>query len=175
MDHPDVTQAITFSVPDSELGEEIAAAVVSKDPELTEIHLRRFVAERLVEFKIPRRILILDEIPKGPTGKLQRIGLAEKFGLHDLNKYSLNLEEELILPGNKLEKDLADIWRKVLGLETIYINQRFTDLGGNSALALILARYIQEVFSIEVVLFELYEAETISQQVQLLSPKILQH
>ena len=40
-----------------------------------------FNAERLADFKVPRKILILDEIPKGATGKLQRIGLAEKLGL----------------------------------------------------------------------------------------------
>ena len=40
-----------------------------------------FCAERLAPFKVPRRIVFLDEIPKGATGKLQRIGLAEKLGL----------------------------------------------------------------------------------------------
>ena len=40
-----------------------------------------FVGERLADFKVPRKIVFLDEIPKGQTGKLQRIGLAEKLGL----------------------------------------------------------------------------------------------
>ena len=43
--------------------------------------IRDFVATRLADFKVPRKILFLDEIPKGATGKLQRIGLAEKLGL----------------------------------------------------------------------------------------------
>jgi acyl-CoA synthetase (AMP-forming)/AMP-acid ligase II len=46
-----------------------------------EAGLRRFAAERLADFKVPRRVVILDEIPKGATGKLQRIGLAAKLGL----------------------------------------------------------------------------------------------
>jgi acyl-CoA synthetase (AMP-forming)/AMP-acid ligase II len=46
-----------------------------------ERELRDFCSIRLAEFKVPRKILILDEIPKGATGKLQRIGLAEKLGL----------------------------------------------------------------------------------------------
>ena len=49
--------------------------------ELTERELRDFASERLADFKVPRRILFLEEIPKGATGKLQRIGLAEKLGL----------------------------------------------------------------------------------------------
>ena len=47
----------------------------------TEADLRAFAAEKLTAFKVPRRIVILAEIPKGATGKLQRIGLAQKLGL----------------------------------------------------------------------------------------------
>ena len=43
--------------------------------------LREFAAQHLADFKVPRKIELLDEIPKGPTGKLQRIGLAQKLGL----------------------------------------------------------------------------------------------
>ena len=43
--------------------------------------IREFAAERLADFKVPRRLLVLDEIPKGPTGKLRRIGLAEQLGI----------------------------------------------------------------------------------------------
>jgi acyl-CoA synthetase (AMP-forming)/AMP-acid ligase II len=47
----------------------------------TEAELRDFARERLADFKVPRKIVFLDEIPKGATGKMQRIGLAEKLGL----------------------------------------------------------------------------------------------
>jgi acyl-coenzyme A synthetase/AMP-(fatty) acid ligase len=47
----------------------------------TENELREFARKRLAEFKVPRKILFVAEIPKGATGKLQRIGLAEKLGL----------------------------------------------------------------------------------------------
>jgi acyl-CoA synthetase (AMP-forming)/AMP-acid ligase II len=47
----------------------------------TEGDIRSFAAMRLADFKVPRIVLILDEIPKGATGKLQRIGLATKLGL----------------------------------------------------------------------------------------------
>lgn len=82
MDHPAVAQAVTFALPHEKLGEEVAAAVVLRDGvSATERDLRHFAAERLADFKVPRRVLILDEIPKGPTGKLQRIGLAQRLGL----------------------------------------------------------------------------------------------
>jgi acyl-CoA synthetase (AMP-forming)/AMP-acid ligase II len=73
---------VTFAVPHAKLGEDIAAAVVLKEGQVaTEREIRDFVSERLAAFKVPRKVLILDEIPKGATGKLQRIGLAEKLGL----------------------------------------------------------------------------------------------
>jgi acyl-CoA synthetase (AMP-forming)/AMP-acid ligase II len=82
MDHAAVQQVVTFAMPHKSLGEEVAAAVVLKEGETTdEASLRSFAAERLASFKVPRKVLILDEIPKGATGKLQRIGLAEKLGL----------------------------------------------------------------------------------------------
>ena len=82
MDHPAVMQAVTFSLPHDKLGEDVGAAIVVRQgSSVSGKELRRFAAGRLVDFKVPRRIVFLDEIPKGPTGKLQRIGLAEKLGL----------------------------------------------------------------------------------------------
>jgi acyl-coenzyme A synthetase/AMP-(fatty) acid ligase len=81
-EHPAVAQCLTFGLPHPKLGEEVAAAIVlrggfsAKDTEL-----RDFAGERLAPFKVPRKFVFLKEIPKGATGKLQRIGLAEKLGL----------------------------------------------------------------------------------------------
>jgi acyl-CoA synthetase (AMP-forming)/AMP-acid ligase II len=82
LDHPAVGQAVTFSLPHDKLGEEVAAAVVLKDGEsATEADIREFAATHLADFKVPRKVVFLEEIPKGATGKLQRIGLHEKLGL----------------------------------------------------------------------------------------------
>jgi acyl-CoA synthetase (AMP-forming)/AMP-acid ligase II len=82
MDHPSVQQCVTFSIPHDKLGEDVAAAVVLREGAVaSEKDLREFVAVRLAEFKVPRKILLIAEIPKGATGKLQRIGLAQKLGL----------------------------------------------------------------------------------------------
>jgi oxalate---CoA ligase len=82
MGHPAVAQAVTFAMPHEKLGEEVAAAVVLRGGQsATEQELRSFVAIHLADFKVPRKILFLAEIPKGATGKLQRIGLAQRLGL----------------------------------------------------------------------------------------------
>jgi acyl-CoA synthetase (AMP-forming)/AMP-acid ligase II len=82
MDHPAVQQVVTFAMPHAKLGEEVAAAIVLREGrQASEKDIREFAAQRLADFKIPRKIVFLAEIPKGATGKLQRIGLAQKLGL----------------------------------------------------------------------------------------------
>jgi acyl-CoA synthetase (AMP-forming)/AMP-acid ligase II len=82
LDHPAVVQCVTFAMPHEKLGEEVAAAVVLHEgKQVTESELCAFAARRLAAFKVPRKIVFLAEIPKGATGKLRRIGLAQKLGL----------------------------------------------------------------------------------------------
>ncbi len=82
MDHPAVGQVVTFAMPHPKLGEEIAVAIVLREGrEATENEVKAFATERMAKFKVPRKVLFLDEIPKGPTGKMQRIRLAEKLGI----------------------------------------------------------------------------------------------
>lgn len=82
MDHPAVAQTVCFGMPHAKLGEEVAAVVVLREgTTATERELQDFVAKRAADFKVPKKILFMDEIPKGATGKLQRIGLAAKLGL----------------------------------------------------------------------------------------------
>jgi acyl-CoA synthetase (AMP-forming)/AMP-acid ligase II len=82
MQHESVFQAITFPIIHEKLGEEVAAAIVLKNNhQLTEQELKEFLRNKLIPFKIPQRIVFLDEIPKGKTGKLQRLGLAKTLGL----------------------------------------------------------------------------------------------
>ncbi|HEX9179488.1 MAG TPA: AMP-binding protein, partial [Burkholderiales bacterium] len=82
MDHPAVQQVVTFAIPHDKLGEEVGAVVVLREGmSATDREIREFCATRLADFKVPRKILFMPEIPKGATGKLQRIGLAQKLGL----------------------------------------------------------------------------------------------
>jgi oxalate---CoA ligase len=82
MNHPAVLQAVTFALPHPMLGEDVGAAVVLREGlTATEPELAAFLSARLAAYKTPRKILFLAEIPKGATGKLQRIGLAQKLGL----------------------------------------------------------------------------------------------
>jgi acyl-CoA synthetase (AMP-forming)/AMP-acid ligase II len=78
----DVAQCVCFAVPRAKLGEDVAVAIVLREAATAAEHsIKEFCASRLAKFKVPETIVFLEEIPKGATGKLQRIGLAAKLGL----------------------------------------------------------------------------------------------
>ncbi|MGA8262407.1 MAG: AMP-binding protein [Arenicellales bacterium] len=80
LEHPGVAEAATFPIPHATLGEEVAAAVkLRAEGAVSERELQRFLLQRLVPFKVPRRIVFVAELPKGPTGKPLRQTLAERL------------------------------------------------------------------------------------------------
>ena len=82
LDHPAVAQVVTFAVPHAKLGEDVAACIVLADGATAdELSIRAFAAQRLADFKVPRTVVFVAEIPQGATGKPQRSGLAQKLGL----------------------------------------------------------------------------------------------
>jgi len=76
--HPAVKEAVSFGVPHPTWGEEVGAAVVLDKP-VSEKELLAFARSRLADFKVPRRLYIVDSIPKTPTGKVQRRFIAEQL------------------------------------------------------------------------------------------------
>ncbi len=82
MDHPAIQQVVTFAIPHPKLGEEVGAAVVLREGQTaTEAEIRAFAADKIATYKIPKSVDFWPDLPKGATGKMQRIGLAEKLGL----------------------------------------------------------------------------------------------
>jgi acyl-CoA synthetase (AMP-forming)/AMP-acid ligase II len=79
LQHAAVTEAVAFSLPDAKYGETVGAVVVLVD-DASEDELRAWCGERLAPFKVPVRIVPMDAIPKGPTGKIQRRTMAERIG-----------------------------------------------------------------------------------------------
>jgi acyl carrier protein len=173
MDHPKVTQAITFSVPDSTLGEDIASAVIVSDKAISEKELREYTNTRLAFFKVPKRILIVEEIPKGPTGKLQRIGLAEKLKLDFRQPVKTEGKTEYAPPRNPVEEIISSVWHGVLKVENIGIHDRFLDLGGDSLLASQLISELRHRLDIEISLIDFFDAPTIAEQAIIVQELIL--
>jgi len=161
MDHPSVQQVVVFAVPHPELGEEIGAAVVLSDnASVTESEILYLASKKLANFKLPRHIVIVDEIPKGATGKLQRIGLADKLGI--ISSAQTERKPEFTPPKTPLEKKIAQIWSEVLGLQKVGIHDNFLQLGGDSILAAQIINRVREEMQVEVPLLIFIESPTIA-------------
>jgi acetyltransferase-like isoleucine patch superfamily enzyme/acyl carrier protein len=139
--HPAIAQAVAFAIPHATLGEDVAAAVVlHANTAVTESEIRDFAAARLADFKVPRQVLIVDEIPKGATGKLQRIGLADKL--------ALQLRNNFVSSQTSVEKQLAELWRKLLNVDQVGIHDNFFALGGDSLTTVSMIAEVEDRFNI---------------------------
>jgi acyl-CoA synthetase (AMP-forming)/AMP-acid ligase II/aryl carrier-like protein len=173
MHHPAVAQAVTFALPDADLGEDVAAAVILSEASVTEKELRRFASLRLAPFKVPRRIVTVDEIPNGPTGKIQRIGLAERLGLTVESGIPAPAPGTFVPPSTDVEKLLAEMWCEVLGLPSVSVQARFLDLGGDSILAMRLVARLRQIFEVNLTLLDFFDAPTVAEQALIIEGLLL--
>ena len=169
--HPAVAQAVTFGIPDARLGEAVAAAAVLRPGvTVTERQLREFVAARLTFFKVPARIVFVDELPKGPTGKLQRRGLGERLGLTDT---AAPEPAVAIDPLDAPVSRVAEIAAEVLGVVTVDPMQSFVTAGGDSLLATQFVARLQDAFAIDIPLLDVFDAPSLNTLACLIAERIL--
>jgi acyl-CoA synthetase (AMP-forming)/AMP-acid ligase II/thioesterase domain-containing protein/aryl carrier-like protein len=149
MDHPAVAAAVAFALPDPRLGEDVAAAVVlAENARVNDADLRNFLATRLADFKVPRKIVVVSEIPKGPTGKPQRIGLAGRL---DLGAFveppaaGAKGPADYVAPRTELEQHLALLWKTFLRLDRVGVQDNYFELGGDSLTAVLLFTQIEKL------------------------------
>lgn len=167
--HPAVAQAVTFAVPHPTLGEDVAAALVQRPgTSVSETEIRRFASTRLAPFKVPQQVVIVAKIPKGSTGKVQRIGLAEKLGLTGPAATSGSMAE-LAPPRTALEKSLAEILAGVLGRECIGIHDNFFQCGGHSLLAAQVMTLLWHDFQAELSVQTLFDHPTVAELAEFLN------
>jgi len=161
LEHPEVIQAVSFSIPHPTLGEDLAVAVVLEgNSTLKEKELRDFSFNNLPDFKVPSQVIFVEEIPKGATGKLQRLGLAKLLE----NK----LSPEYVAPSTNTQIVLADLMADVLKLKRVGVSDNFFTLGGNSLLAAVFFSSITEHFGRELPLATLFQAPTIEELAKIL-------
>ena len=156
LDHPAVAQATAFAVPHATLGEDLAAAVVLRAGAVAdEAELREHLFGKLADFKVPSRIIFLDEIPKGATGKIQRSSLHEKL--------AAALAQVYAEPQTDDERFLVSIFREVLGCEQVGVNDNFFALGGDSLRGTQVISRINRDRGLEMPIPALFQHPTIAQ------------
>ncbi|MBA2350593.1 MAG: AMP-binding protein [Burkholderiales bacterium] len=156
LEHPAIAQAVAFALPHPTLGEDIAAAVVLKEQNSTSPQtIREFLFQHLTDFKVPSQVVIVPSIPKGATGKLQRIGLADK-----LSEY---LRETPTAPGNEIEQAVVDIFAEVLKIENFGVHDNFFALGGDSLRATQVMARVFAVFGVDLPNVAMFRQPTVAE------------
>ena len=160
LEHPAVADAVTFAFPHPSLGEDVGSAVVLR-PHMaaTPKEIRQFVVGRIADFKVPRKVLIVSEIPRGPTGKVQRIGLAAEFGLAK----HVFTSQDFVAPRTPIEKILAECWAEILQVMQVGINDDFFALGGDSLLVTHLVADVYDILHLQIDVSRFFEAPTVAE------------
>ena len=147
--HAAIAEAAVFSIPHPTLGEDVAAAVVLlPGATIAESNLRQWLQGYLADIKVPQQIVIVDSLPRGSTGKVQRLLLADAF--------RNRLCAAFVAPSTPTEHTLAEIWREVLGLERVGVFDNFMSLGGDSLKAVRVISRLRQVLGVEVAVAELF-------------------
>jgi len=111
----------------------------------------------LPEYMAPSSIVLLDQLPLTPNGKIDRKALPAPDYAKDL------LENTYVAPSTDTERTLAEIWSRVLGVETIGVADNFFMIGGHSLLATQVVSRVRQSFGIEMPLREMFESPTIAE------------
>jgi acyl carrier protein len=169
---PGVAEAVAFSIPDPVLGETVGAAVVPKNGQGgAAAALKKHVSGRLAWFKVPARLWIVDEIPKGPTGKIQRIGMSDRLkGLAVADDMQMAGEYEP--PVTPTETVLAGIWAEVLHQDRIGRQDNFLELGGDSLLATMVISRIGRTFNLKISIASVIDCDTIARLGELVDRRL---
>ncbi len=161
MEHPSVAQAVAFAVPHARLGEDVAAAIVLRPGAMaTEAEIREHAAKRLADFKVPRRVFVLDALPTGPTGKILRRGLAQQLT-------AAAPPVEYAAPRTGTEAALADVWAQVLDVPRVGIHDDFFHLGGDSLQAVTVLARASDIFGAPLRPESLFAAATVAELARL--------
>jgi acyl-CoA synthetase (AMP-forming)/AMP-acid ligase II/thioesterase domain-containing protein/acyl carrier protein len=169
--YPGVREAMAFRIDDPVLGEDVAAMVVRSDETISEQDIRRYLLKRMIQFKVPRTICFVDQIPKGPTGKLLRYAGTERYNAGALrDETKTEVPAVTLSPQDSILQDkIIRIWDDVLEIRSPSPDADFFQCGGNSLTAIELLIKIQRAFQITFPPDTIYLYPTIRQQTLLIS------
>lgn len=161
LQHPSIQEAVAFAVDHPSLGEDIAAVVVLKrGVNLSERAIREFAFEKLADYMVPSQIVIVEEIPKGSTGKVQRIGLGDSL--------RTELQKQYVAPVHDVEVVIAEIWADILQVDRVGIDQNFFALGGDSLMGTRVITRLRDIFGATLLVSDLFAKPNVSDLAELI-------
>ena len=176
--HPSVERAVVFSVPDATLGESVAAAVVLRHGAISARALREFVASRLAFFKVPQRIVFVDEIPVSATGKVQRTRLAEtlrpSIDACAPDDWAPERGRPVVAPDERIEALVLEAAAVALGRPTVDARCSFLDSGGDSLHLVQFVARLRQRFGVPVAILDVFDAPSLSAVAGIITARVLE-
>jgi thioesterase domain-containing protein/acyl carrier protein len=167
LDMESIEDAVVIAPPDSTGEKHLVAYLVPFDPDATQVsNLRGKLAEDLPDYMIPTEFVILDQLPKTPTGKIDYQNLPEVDSSRE------EVEEIDKSPYTPLEKDLVKIWETILEQKNIKVKDDFFDIGGNSLDALRTVAEIEEKIKVPLTLSAFNQARTIEKLAEVIQGQV---
>ena len=184
--HPAVLEAASVGVPDHYLGEDLVAFVVRRaEVACDENELLRFCEQHLGHFKTPTRIYFATDLPKGPSGKVQRLRLRDEASQPSIAEFGSSEGEfatphsnghvpqsDSQAPASSIEQVIAESWAEVLSQSTIDPESNFFALGGHSLLAVKCVSLLREKIPVALSLSDFFENATVAQQAALVRQRL---
>jgi acyl-CoA synthetase (AMP-forming)/AMP-acid ligase II/acyl carrier protein len=164
-EHSAVSDATVVGIPHPVMGRMVAAAVVlSKPVELTD--LRAFLRERLADYELPTRIMVVDELPRGTMGKVLKREVREMFlSTPDVPR---------IPPSEPVEVEVSRMWTEVLDTPEVGVDDDFFALGGDSLKAARLAARVSDAFGVEVPASLVFDVPVLAHQAKWIAERSAQ-
>ncbi len=137
--HGEVKEAVVVDIEDSP-GSKYLCAYYVADRELGVAGLREYLAKNMPDYMIPSYFVQLEKMPLNTNGKIDRKRLPQPEG-------SINTGREYVAPATEVEERLVQIWRQVLGIDSISVTDNFFDLGGHSLKLISTLKLINQEFT----------------------------
>ncbi|MFZ5988791.1 MAG: amino acid adenylation domain-containing protein [Bacillota bacterium] len=184
--YPHDIERIAEELEGIELGKVAACGVYNPKEQKEEVLLFVYFKKKLEEFVLLaaklkahinnkvgldiKSVIPVKQIPKTTSGKIKRYSLGEMYKNGEFNSLLNEMEmllrasntRELLMPRNDIEKELLNIWREVLGIEEIGVEDSFFESGGHSLKAAVLQSKISKEFNVDISITDLFENPTIS-------------
>jgi amino acid adenylation domain-containing protein len=179
--HPAVLEAAAIGVPDRYVGEDLVAFVVLRSGMTSnERELLVFCESRLGHFKTPTRVHLVADLPKGPSGKVQRLKLQEKAAQPAAaaagsagGESAIRNNGQASQPNGQatptpIEQTITTTWEELLKQPQVDVDTNFFSLGGHSLLAIQCVSRLRDKLPVNLSLSDFFEHPTIAGQATLI-------
>ena len=149
----EILDAVVILREDRPGDKKLVAYVVSSAADVAPEDLSRYLAARVPQHMVPAAFVILPEMPLGPTGKLDRTKLPKPA--------RPKASATTVTARNPIEEELTLMWKALLGVDEVGVEDNFFDLGGHSLLLTQLSTRINAAFYVEIPLRVMFDAPTV--------------